>query len=918
MRILVVDDEENNRILLLEMLRAHGYEVVMANNGREALEVARSSGVDLIISDIMMPEMDGFDLCRHVKRDDTLRALPFVFYTATYTEAQDERLAMELGASRFIIKPMEADAFIKEIQQVIEKHEAEKLEVPTQPAQDVETLDALHLQSVTKKLMKKVQQLEDALSALEKSEEQYRTLFESASDAILLLDGDRFVDCNARALEMLRCTREQLIGQTPQWLSPERQPDGSLSTESSAQRFAAAFRGEPQFFEWRTLRTDGSLFDAEVNLNRIEVSNRAMVLAQVRDVTDRKRAAEELRESEMKLNAIFDHHFQFTGLLDVEGRILAANRTALDFAGVDESQVVGQCLCNTPWWDDQQRLTITSAIKRATQGEFVRFECTHVRSDGAVRDFDFSLSPVRDDDGNVVYLVPEGRDITDRKAAEEKLGQSEERFRSLFEDALDMIHIVDTNGAIIDANRAELATLGYTREEYIGKPLAEVIHPDRRQDTLQAARSVLSGEAVRGYETVLITKSGEPIDVEISAAPQVRDGEVVAARAIMRDVRERKRAEEQLREHDAMIRALVETSRDWIWAIDLRGIHTYSSPAVEAILGYRPEELVGKPSFDLIHEEDRKAVETELPKWIAEKRGWNRLALRWRHKDGSWRYLESNALPILAAGGEITGFRGVDRDITERIEADEKLAGMDSRLAHVARLSTMGEMVAGIAHEVSQPLYAIVNYARATKNILKAEGEQDLGHLREWNAAIADAAKLASDVVRRMRKFARRGQADYSICSINDIVHESVQLVAFEARRRDATVHLELPEASSDANVDRVQIQPVLVNLLRNAFEAMDEAESEVREVTIRVEPAKESIQVSVVDTGPGLPALDDLDVFEAFATNKKDGLGLGLAISNSIIEAHDGKLWADSSASGGAAFRFTLPAFKEEFTDDG
>jgi PAS domain S-box-containing protein len=379
---------------------------------------------------------------------------------------------------------------------------------------------------------------------------------------------------------------------------------------------------------------------------------------------------------------------------------------------------------------------------------------------------------------------------------------------------------------------------------------------------------------------------------------------------------ERERAVKALREREATISAMVETSRDWIWAIDLEGIHTYCNPAVEAILGYRPEELVGKSSIDLVHEEDRSMVETEFPKWIAERCGWNNLVIRWRHKDGGWRYLESNAVPIVSASGELVGFRGVDRDISERIESEEKLRRMEVQLTHVSRLSTMGEMMAGIAHEVAQPLHAIVNFARATGNVLDADKEPNLENLRDWNAAIVDAATLASEVVKRMRGFARRGKPIRSKCAINEIVRESVQIVTLEARRCGAAVRLELPDSSPLVNVDRVQIQQALVNLLHNAFEALAEAECGVREVTICVEPAEQSIRVSVMDTGPGVPPSDDLDVFEPFATTKGDGLGLGLVISSSIIEAHEGALWADSEVTAGATFHFTLPAFRKEFTD--
>ena len=528
---------------------------------------------------------------------------------------------------------------------------------------------------------------------------------------------------------------------------------------------------------------------------------------------------------------------------------------------------------------------------------------------------------------------------------------------------------------------------------------------------------------------------------------QERTGELARLNEqLQRDIAQRKQAEEKLREHEAMIRALVETSRDWIWAIDLQGIHTYCNPAIEAILGYRPEEMVADPSLDLIHEEDRKMVEAELPKWIAERCGWNDLALRWKHKDGSYRYLESNAVPIVGASGELTGFRGVDRDITERRnaqqalreseerlelaqdaagigmfdwdivhdqaicneryfrlfglesrdrmlsmedwlgrihpddreraqrevkqaleenvpydteyrvvwpdtslkwvsskarvfydergrphrmigamsditerrDADAKLRETEARLAHVSRLSTMGEMMACIGHEVNQPLYAIRNFARATQNALNSPKECNVEELREWNAAIDSAANRAAEILKRIRGFARRGESVHSLCGINEIIQESAQLVAFEARRHEATTRLELPEPSPMVHVDRIQIQQVLVNLLRNAFEAMDEPANGVREATIQVESTGESIEVSVADTGPGLPSHSDVDIFQPFGTTKQQGLGMGLAISSTILEAHHGRLWANSAPERGAIFRFALPAYQEEPADVG
>jgi PAS domain S-box-containing protein len=190
---------------------------------------------------------------------------------------------------------------------------------------------------------------------------------------------------------------------------------------------------------------------------------------------------------------------------------------------------------------------------------------------------------------------------------------------------------------------------------------------------------VQEGGGTRGLEVEFRNREGTPIHtlystniVDIRGKPHLL--------TVIEDITKRKEAEDELRkservlhERQETIRALVETSRDWIWAINPQGIHTYSNPAVEDILGHRPEELIGNPSLDFMHEDDRKRVEEMLPACIADKKGWNNLLIRWRHKDGSWRYLESNAVQILNAEGDLTGFQGVDRDITERKKAEEEL-----------------------------------------------------------------------------------------------------------------------------------------------------------------------------------------------------------------------------------------------------
>ncbi len=379
-------------------------------------------------------------------------------------------------------------------------------------------------------------------------------------------------------------------------------------------------------------------------------------------------------------------------------------------------------------------------------------------------------------------------------------------------------------------------------------------------------------------------------------------------RELETEIAERCRIEEALRESEQMIRALVETSREWIWSTDVEGITTFSNPAVERILGYQPAELLGRTFFEFLHPDDRVEVDTQHPQWCIAKQGWTNEILRWRHKDGSWRWLESSSVPILNAHDKLIGYRGVDRDITERIQTGEKLSEMEAQLTHAGRLSALGEMVAGIAHEINQPLYSIVNFAKACRNVLRGDGEPDRNELVEWNDEIAEAASRATEIIKRLRQFARKGTGSFVSVLVEELIDESLELMTFELRRKGVEVRRDFASDLPPVSADRVQIEQVLVNLLQNAIEAMAEVPKADRQVTVRTRHTQTLVEISVEDRGPGLRDEKRFTIFDPFVTTKKNGLGMGLAISTTIAEAHGGRLWATSGSEGGAAFHLLLP----------
>jgi two-component system sensor kinase FixL len=362
-----------------------------------------------------------------------------------------------------------------------------------------------------------------------------------------------------------------------------------------------------------------------------------------------------------------------------------------------------------------------------------------------------------------------------------------------------------------------------------------------------------------------------------------------------------------LQEIEQRYRDLMERMVDVVFTADPRGNITYASPAAERVFLVKPAEMIGRHFAEILAEADR-ARQSQLFADVVAGKDIGVIDAEAVRNDGAQLFVEVNASPILEEG-RITGVQAIVRDVTERRRAEERVRHMEARLAHVSRLSAIGEMVAGIAHEVGQPFYSVINFAKAISNSLAREADPDLKTLQEWNEGIALAAARGAAIIRRLRDFSRRTRWQRSLIGVSQVVRESVELLSFETRQCRIALRLELLEDAPPVFVDRIQIQQVVVNLLRNAYDALrGTAEGSPRRVTIRTEMAGKFVEVAVADNGPGLPPRDQLQIFDAFVTTKPDGSGMGLAISRTIVEAHGGRLWATSNADRGSTFHMTLP----------
>ncbi len=349
------------------------------------------------------------------------------------------------------------------------------------------------------------------------------------------------------------------------------------------------------------------------------------------------------------------------------------------------------------------------------------------------------------------------------------------------------------------------------------------------------------------------------------------------------------------------------------YTCDPDGLITYFNPRARELWGRAPR---------LRHPEDRFCGSFKLyladGTAIRHQECWMALALRDRapyhgreiiieRPDGSRVTALAHASPLWNADGGITGAINALMDITERKNAQQAQAEMRTTLAHIGRLSLAGEMATGMAHELNQPLTAIINYSEASINLLRSGG--DTGYVIDLLTHMVDQARWAGDIIKRLRDFTRKVPVQRIPLDINALVRESVEFIVGEAQRNGVALRVETVRGISRPRADPVQIQQVLLNLLRNSLDALLESTNGQRELHVRTGmTANGCVRVSVTDTGPGLPEeiLDRL--FHPFVTTKPQGMGLGLSISKSIIDAQGGELSAETAPGGGTTFFFTLP----------
>jgi len=486
-----------------------------------------------------------------------------------------------------------------------------------------------------------------------------------------------------------------------------------------------------------------------------------------------------------------------------------------------------------------------------------------------------------------------------RKRAEEALRESEERWRAVFENNPTMYFMLDAAGTVVDVTPFGAEQLGYNVDELVGHPVLNVVHEADR-DAVQRTIAVCFEQLGRTmiWECRKLRKDGTMLWVrEITKAMLIKRRPV--ALIVCEDVTERKRAE-------YLSRQVFERSPDRISIVGRDFRYQRVNPAFERRYGMPAETFVGKHVADFLGKEgfERTAKAYYARCFAGEEVSY----AEWFTISLGRRYLAVTYSPLQPTSERVEAVLVISRDLTEHILALEALRGAQNELAHVNRVTTMGQLAASIAHEVNQPITGAVTNAQAALHWLGAP-RPDLAEVRHALGRIINDGQRASEVIGRIRALVKKAPPRNDRLDINETVSEVIAVTRSEMERNGVSLRTRLMNDLPLVRGDRIQLQQVILNLIMNAIDAMSGVSEGARELWIGTETnASDGALVAVQDSGPGLDPVSLEHLFDAFYTTKSGGMGMGLSICRSIIEAHKGRIWAEKNVPQGATFQFTLP----------
>ncbi|MCK9220603.1 MAG: PAS domain-containing sensor histidine kinase [Bacteroidales bacterium] len=731
----------------------------------------------------------------------------------------------------------------------------------------------------------------------------YQVLFESANDAIVIMDDRLFIKCNQMALKIYGCNREDIIGHSPWEFSPDIQPDGLESRIIAQDHIQLALKGTPQRFYWRHRKKDGSEIDTTVTLNRIDWGGDTRIQSIVKDITERKKNEKALRESEELFRNLVENMPVGVYKSTAEGRFVEVNPALVKMLGFESrEELLAVDIKNQVYFEPADRVRIIADHK---EKELVVVRVK--KKNGAeiwVEDFRWFY---HDDKGNILYHEGLVHDITAQIKAEWALKKTEQEFKNLFEMANDSILIFRPDDEVIlEANTKACLTYGFPKEELIGMSLKKLTKDVQREE--RTIKQILEQKTLESYESVHFNKAGIPIEFLINfSLINYREEQMILS--IERDITEWKNIQQKLMESEEKFRSLAEYSPNMIF-INIKGKIVYANSLCESVMGYTKEELY-LPDFDfmeLINPENHTQIREAFRHHL---KGEEVPPYEYAIRTKQGKKLHTVLSTKLIRYGDESAILGVVTDITDRKTVELMLIKQAEELKDLN--ATKDKFFSIIAHDLKNPFNTILGFIGVLKNEYQ---ELDDTEIQKYINTISISAERAYNLLENLLLWARTqtGTIEFlpEVFNLQNNLWDTIQLLEDMAKKKSISITYTIPDHCF-VFADKNMIDTIIRNLLSNAIKFTPKDGN----IHISVVVRNDLMEISVKDSGVGIPSVTIDSIFKmdqkisTLGTEKEKGSGLGLLLCKEFVERHGGKIWVKSKSGKGSVFTFTIPVGK-------
>jgi len=714
----------------------------------------------------------------------------------------------------------------------------------------------------------------------ELAEELLHTIYDSSPVGIYVLQDRRFQYVNSKFVKRTGYSKDELLGMDAMGLVlPE---DRNMVRESAIEMLKGK-RFSP--YEFRAITKAGEPRWIIATVSSIHYRGSRAVLGNYMDITERKRAEEALQENEEQYRMLVEDALVGIMNVDITGKITYVNKSILEATGYSWGEMVGKNAFSLGLISSEMVKTLRKRLKEKLMGQppgLLEIQCK--RKDG-----EWIWLQIRGkvlQKGNVpVGIQITGDDITERKQVVEALRQSEERYRTILEEMEDSYFEVDLGGHFTFVNNATCRSLGYSDKKLIGMSYKKVTLENDIESVFQIFNEVYrTGKPNKSCLWTIVRRDGTHRLIEHSALPLRNDkGEIIGFRGVGRDITKRKLAEEALKTSRASFHNIVDMSADGVVVTDSNGVIRFVNQALESLLNHKADELLGEMFvFPVVAGETTEIdiVRRDGKPGVAEMRV---VETKW---DGETAYLASV------------------RDITERKQVEEKLRELDHMKS---------ELISNISHELRSPLHSTQGFTKLMLQKKVPDPETQEEFLTIIDEQIERLGNLIDDLLDMSRFEAGRFSIQKRRTSVRDVIHDAVGSFDCLAKESSLTINEDIPASLPEVEADEERLKQVLSNLLSNAIKFRQDSSP----IMVKVENRGSELLVQVIDHGIGIPAEAMSHLFEKFYRAKdtmaRGGTGLGLYISKQLIEAHGGRIWAESKPGKGSTFYFTIPKPKQK-----